>query len=84
VQPTVFELVVVTGLVLRRLGLAGMLGRSNGVARSILAVATVPTIGLILVVTSLATLSIAYGLDHGAPGHDLGSHAALNDTGSTR
>jgi hypothetical protein len=59
-----FEALIVIGLVVRRLGVGRSLGRWP-IVREIAAVAVVPAIGLMLVVTSLATIAIAAGLDHG-------------------
>jgi hypothetical protein len=62
----VFEVLIVAGLVARRLGLDLDLSRRAG-ARSLASIAVVPVVGLVLVLTSLATVAIASGLDHGAP-----------------
>ncbi len=67
VASVVFELLLVAGLIVRWLGLDGVLSRRPA-ARTIASVAVVPAIGLVLVLTSLATLAIATGLDHGVPG----------------
>ena len=70
-----FELLLVAGLVPIALGLD--LGSSRrGLMREIAAIAIVPVIGLVLVVTSLATVAIATGLDHGSGGHPLAAHVA--------
>lgn len=74
---TLFELVVVTGLVLDRLRLRLSSGRGAGIARSIMAASVVPAIGLILIVTSLATFAIATGRDHGVPGSEASLHSAI-------
>jgi hypothetical protein len=62
----VFELLLVTGLVIRWLEIDVALSRRS-VIRAIASVAVVPIVGLVLVVTSLATVAIASGLDHGTP-----------------
>jgi hypothetical protein len=73
----VFELLLVAGLVPVALGLD--LGASRRrLVRELAAIAIVPVIGLVLVVTSLATVAIATGLDHGSGGgHPAGAHVAL-------
>ena len=74
----VFELLLVAGLVPIALGVD--LGRSRrGVLREIAAIAIVPVIGLVLVVTSLATVAIATGLDHGSGGgHPTAAHVVTH------
>jgi hypothetical protein len=62
----VFELLLVTGLVVRWLEIDVALGRRS-VVRAVASVAVVPVVGLVLVLTSLAAVAIASGLDHGAP-----------------
>ena len=62
----VFELLLVTGLVIRWLEVDVALSRRS-VVRAIASVAVVPIVGLVLVLTSLATVAIASGLDHGTP-----------------
>ena len=72
----VFELLLVAGLVVRWLGLDVALSRRS-VVRAIASVAVVPVVGLVLVLTSLATVAIASGLDHGMPaGQQAAEHAA--------
>lgn len=61
-----FEVLLVGGLLVRALGLDRALGR-RGAARTLASIAVVPTIGLVLVLTALATLAIATGMDHGEP-----------------
>jgi len=61
-----FELLLVGGLVARWLDLDLALAR-RGAARTIASIAVVPVLGLVIVLTSLATVAIAEGLDHGGP-----------------
>ena len=70
-----FELLLVALLVARRLGDDLGLG-SRRAGRSVAAVAVVPVLGLVVLVTSLATVAIADGLDHGAPGGAPAGHVA--------
>ena len=58
-----FEVALIGGLVARALGVDRSLAR-RGAARTLASIAVVPTIGLVLVLTSLATLAIATGLEH--------------------
>jgi hypothetical protein len=64
----VFELLLIGGLLAR---LRGIDSAASGQAavRTIASIAVVPVVGLVIVLTSLATLAIASGLDHGASGH---------------
>jgi hypothetical protein len=62
----VFELLLVAGLVIRWLEIDVALSRRAAV-RAIASVAVVPVVGIVLVVTSLAAVAIASGLDHGTP-----------------
>jgi hypothetical protein len=72
----VFELLLVTGLVIRSLEIDIALSRRSAV-RAIVSVAVVPVVGLVLVLTSLATVAIASGLDHGMPtGQPTTEHVA--------
>jgi hypothetical protein len=75
-----FELVLVVGLVLRQLALrrAGVVRGSGGSGpRMIASIAVVPVVGLVLVLTSLATVAIASGFEHGrAPGGAVMEHVA--------
>jgi hypothetical protein len=72
----VFELLLVSGLVIRLLELDVTLARRAAVP-AIASVAIVPVIGLVLILTSLATVAIASGLGHGAPdGHPATEHVA--------
>ena len=73
----VFELLLVAGLAARSLGLDRALS-GRPVARELGAVLVVPVIGLVLVLTSLATLAIATGLDHGTLGRPLAEHVATH------
>jgi hypothetical protein len=73
-----FELLIVAGLVVRWLDVDLALARRS-VVRAIASVAVVPVVGLVLVLTSLAIVSIAQGLDHGVPGsHPAVEHVALH------
>ena len=71
----VFELLLVALLVARRLGVDVRLEKRDG-GRSLAAVAVVPVLGLVVLLTSLATVAIAEGLDHGAPGGTPAGHVA--------
>ena len=51
------------------------------VARPILAVLVVPVLGLVMLTTSLASLAIVAGAEHGVPGA-AGAHAEAAGTGS--
>jgi hypothetical protein len=74
----VFELLVIGGLVAMWLGADLALSR-RAAARAAASIAVVPMIGLVLLLTSLATVAIATGLDHGAlPGGMAGEHAAMH------
>lgn len=70
-----FELLLVAGLVPIALGLeVGPPWRRLG--REVSSIAIVPVVGLVLVLTSLATVAVAAGLDHGSGGgHDRAAHA---------
>jgi hypothetical protein len=62
---TIFELLIVAGLALRLLGIdRAPIARCSPV-RSLAAIAVIPTLGLVLLATSLATVAIATGADHG-------------------
>ena len=61
-----FELLLVLLLVARRARRRGWFADRLDIG-AITSIAIVPTLGLVLVLTSLATLAIATGLDHGAP-----------------
>jgi hypothetical protein len=54
----------------------GVHAQSQTLGRSLASIAVVPTLGLVLVVTSLATYAIANGLDHGAPPGPSAGHTA--------
>jgi hypothetical protein len=58
-----FELLLVGGLVIRWLSIDVVLARRSAV-RAIASVAVVPVVGLVLLLTSIAALVIASGLDH--------------------
>jgi hypothetical protein len=71
----VFELLLVIGL------LAGLVGIDVGVGRrralrELASIAVVPVVGLVIVLTSLATVAIAAGLDHGVGGQHGAVHVA--------
>ena len=79
-----FELLLVAGLVAwlttARLDTHAAV-RLRAAVRPVAAIAVVPVLGLVMILTSLATIAIASGLDHGspfeAPGAPLGmDHAA--------
>jgi len=61
-----FEALLVACLMARWLALDVTLSR-RAAARAIASVAVVPVIGIVLLLTSLATVAIAVGLDHGVP-----------------
>ena len=66
-----FELLLVAGLVGRLLNVDIAASRRAGL-RAAASIALVPVFGLVLVLTSLATVAIASGLEHGAPvGHSM-------------
>jgi hypothetical protein len=69
----VFELLLVAGLVPAALGVDVVAARGRAV-REIASIAVVPVVGLVLVVTSLATVAVASGLDHGTDGHASAAH----------
>ena len=72
-----FELLIVAGLGAGLLDLDRVTAR-RPIAREIASVAIVPVVGLALVLTSLATLAIATGLDHGSTsGHPAAGHMAV-------
>lgn len=61
-----FEVALIGGLLVRAFGLDRFPARRDAV-RTLASIAVIPTIGLVLVLTSLATLAIATGTDHGGP-----------------
>ena len=63
----VFELLLIAGLIVRWFDLDLLVSR-RAVIREVAAIAVVPVLGLVLVLTSLATVAVANGLDHGLPG----------------
>lgn len=72
----VFELLLVSGLVVRLLDLDVTWSRRARVP-AIASIAVVPVVGLVLVLTSLATVAIASGLEHRAPdGHPAAERVA--------
>ena len=62
----VFELLLVAGLIVRWFDL-DLAASRRAVIREVAAIAVVPVLGLVLVVTSLATVAVASGLEHGLP-----------------
>ncbi len=76
-----FELLLVAGLAIRsvagRFGFHGDGARQVGF-RTMASVALVPIVGLVLVLTSLATVAIASGFEHGRPldGQPMTEHVA--------
>jgi len=70
-----FELLLVALLVARRLRVRLVLER-RAVGGSLAAVAVVPVLSLVVLLTSLATVAIAEGLDHGAPSGAPVGHVA--------
>jgi hypothetical protein len=64
---TIFELLIVAGLALRLLGIGRAPVARRAPIRSIAAIAVIPALGLVLLTTSLATLAMAAGADHGRP-----------------
>jgi hypothetical protein len=72
---TAFEVLLVGVLLVARSGLdAALVGRSW--SRPAASIAVVPVLGLVLVLTTLSTVAIATGLDHGATGQATSGHAA--------
>ena len=72
---TMFEIVLVGLLVLCRGGLDVEAARRSW-ARPLASIAVVPVLGLVIVLTSLSTVAIAAGLDHGAPTGPGAGHIA--------
>jgi hypothetical protein len=72
-----FELLLVAGLAARSFGLDRALS-GRRLVRELGAVLVVPVVGLVLVLTSLATVAIATGLDHGTVGHPMAEHVAIH------
>ncbi len=72
---TLFELVLVGLLVACRRGLDLEAARRPW-GRPLASIAVVPVLGLVVVLTSLSTVAIAAGLDHGAPTGPAGPHLA--------
>jgi hypothetical protein len=72
-----FEALIVIGLVVRWLGMGRSWSR-RPIARELAAIAVVPAIGLVLVFTSLATIAIASGLDHGFDPAAMTEHVATH------
>jgi hypothetical protein len=63
-----FEGLLVAGLVILRLGLDGRVTVRVPAARPVLAVMIVPVLGLVMLTTSLASLAVVGGAEHGAHG----------------
>jgi hypothetical protein len=76
-----FEALLVLGLVVMRLALARRVPVRLPVLRPMLALLVVPVLGLVMLTTSLASLAIVAGAEHGMPG-GAGAHAEVRDTGS--
>ena len=70
-----FELILVAGLLVRRRS-PDVAPARHAVARTLASIAVVPVIGLVVVLTSLATVAIASGLEHGAPDAHGAVHVA--------
>jgi len=74
----VFELFLVGGILAMWRNVDLALSRRTG-ARTIASIAVVPLVGLVIVLTSLATVAVATGLDHGSPVDGVtGGHAAVH------
>jgi hypothetical protein len=73
---TAFELLLLAGLAARALDLDRRVVDRFSAARPLLAVAIVPVLGLVMLTTSLASLAIVAGAEHGAPGL-AGGHATM-------
>ena len=74
----VFELLLIAALVIRWRGLDLVLSR-RAAARTAASIAVVPIVSLVIVVTSLATVAVASGLDHGSPNGGVSSgHASIH------
>ena len=68
-----FELLLIAGLVVTALGLEVRPMRRTA-ARTLASIAVVPVVGLVVVMTSLSTLAIASGMDHGIGSGISASH----------
>jgi hypothetical protein len=74
----VFELLLVAALLIRWRGYDLVLSR-RAAARTAASIAVVPLVSLVIVLTSLATVAVASGLDHGAPPGGVSSgHASIH------
>jgi hypothetical protein len=74
-----FEIALVVLLAFRSMGIPALgaaTARWRTVGRSLASIAVVPILGLVLVVTSLATYAIANGFDHGVPSGSSAGHTA--------
>jgi hypothetical protein len=77
VASTVFEVLLLVGLAVQLVVADRSIARRAPVARTLASVVVVPVLGLVLVTTSLATVAIASGLDHGSVAGGISSlHAA--------
>jgi hypothetical protein len=63
---TTFELLLLGGLAIRALGLDRRIAARVPSTGAMLAIAVVPVLGLVMLTTSLASLAIVAGADHGA------------------
>ena len=78
---TGFEVLIVAGLAARLGGIeTTVLRRLAMVRRSLVTATLMPTLGLILLTTTVATVQVAAGHDHG---HSVGSPATETDASST-
>jgi hypothetical protein len=64
---TIFELLIVAGLAIRLLGIDRTAVARRPSVRSLAAIAVIPTLGLVLLTTSLSAVAIAAGADQGRP-----------------
>ena len=72
---TAFELLLVAGLAIRWLAIDRRFALRFPAARPLVALTVVPVLGLVMLTTSLATLAIGAGAEHGAPGMEHGAAA---------
>jgi hypothetical protein len=73
---TAFEALIVALVAIRASDLDRWLTSRCAIVRPLLAVGVVPVVGLVVLTTSLASLAIVAGADHGMP-HADGGHAAM-------
>lgn len=78
---TIFEVLVLVGLTVRLLGVDRTAIATRARVRSIAAIAVVPALGLVLLTSSLATVAIAAGVDHGSTHVSLSGGAEHAMTG---